>query len=493
MLARLGALVGAKLGFDSAETGGRHASWEVGGSSSNDDHHRSQGARLRARSRDLARNDLVAPTVLRKLSLAMSGLTPRANTGDPTLDADVNALWDESSREMSSSSYHSINGVQHQALTAWLRDGAALVRGRLRQERDGLTVPFQVEAIPIEHLITEDTRSLSNGGRVVQGVELDSIGRLTAFHLWTERPGSQWFTGQRVRVPESSMCHLYHAEEIGQQRGVPWLSPAMAAVRDLQLLGDAVRTRAVGEASAMAFVTSSSGLDESVYGGVDKDAKGRLIEEFVPGSIGYLQPGQDVKFHTPTGTSFEATRRQELQQIAAAAGITYEQLTGDLSRTNWTSYKAGQIDHRALVRWAQRELVIPIVMRRIWVWWVDAAIFAGILPEAVRSRVRRVTGGGAFRMAYPVRWVLPRFEEVDREAEAKATKELIRCGLTTYEEELERSGLVPDDVYESMSRTVEALRARQIVLDSIPATSTSSGQAQTPAQPAPDVPRNARP
>ena len=122
--------------------------------------------------------------------------------------------------------------------------------------------------------------------------------------------------------------------------------------------------------------------------------------------------------------------------------------------------------------------MIPHVMRRIWIWWIDAAVGSGILPSSLLATRRQVRGGGAFDVSYPVRWSVPNFEEVDREAEAKASKEQLRNGLTTHELEWQKMGLVPAEMYDRLERERREFEARGIVLDSVPSATTSSGQAQ---------------
>jgi lambda family phage portal protein len=495
MLGGLGVRTGAKLGFDGAG-GGRHEDWYSGSARPINTLTKRDGARLRERSRDLTRNDLGAVSIVDKLAIAISGVRPRASTGNAQLDADIDGLFDEWERSASTAGYQTLSGLVWQAISALIDSGGALMRARARRLSDGLPVPMQLELLAVDHLRSDLTQRADGGGRIIQGVEFDALSRLTAYHLWRERPGSEFHDGQAVRVPESTIAHLYWAREIGQVRGVPWLSPAVAALRDLQLLGDAERTRAVGEASMVAFVHSNNGDEAMTVDGQDstnRDDDGTVIEELTPGSVNYLREGQSVTFHSPSARTFDALAIREKAQVASALGTTYEQMTGDLSRTNWTSYKAGQIDHRARVRTVQKDIVIPFLLRRIWVWWIDAAVAAGTLPASVRQREVRVTGGGSYTVGYPVRWVLPNFEEVDRRAEALATKEQLRNGLTTHEIEWQRLGLVPAAVWDQLEREAQEAKRRGIVLDSMPSSTTSSGQQQA-TPPAPEEPpRNTQP
>lgn len=471
-----------RLTWDAAGAG-RHAAW-AGSNTPHDALSGLVGDRIRARARDLGRNDPLAVTALRKLPLAVAstGITPRANTGDKTLDADINAVWDEWERSAPVDSYLGLHGWQVQAIREWLRGGAVLVRARQRRMSDGLPVPLQLEMLTADYLDTNHTTQLPNGNRVVGGVEIDVLGRPAAYHLFRDRPNGAFHASQtRVRVPESVCCHLYEPDEPGQLRGVPLLSPVMVALRDLQLLGDAMRTRAVGEASVLAFVQRPDGWTVDAQDPGKRDADGTVLEELTPGTVSYLEPGETVSQMAPSASGgWNDTRRAEVEQIAAALGLTAAQLTGDLSRVNFSSWRAGQIDHRILVRYMQRNLVVPLLMRRVWVWFLDAAVAAGVLPERARSVERRLVGGHMLTVGYPVRWVYPTFEELDRREEALAFQAVLRAGMSTHAEEWERLGKSPADVEAQLAEAKAMFDRLGISLDSVAWLATASGQVQQP-------------
>jgi lambda family phage portal protein len=488
MLGSLG-MKHASLNFDAASTEGRHADWSAVTPRAVDSLTRRQGDRLRARSVDMARNDILAATALRKLSMAIAGVRPRAGTNDPVLNRDIDQLWDEWEKEASTSGYLTFSGLMWQLIGGMLGGGGAILRARARRIEDGLTVPLQLETLDIGHIATHLTQRTERGGRITQGIEFDSIGRLLAYHLWRELPNGDFADGRIVRVPEQVLAHVFVPQEIGQTRGIPFATPALVNIRDLQVLGDAQRTRAIGESAFMGVVTTSGDEDGAgITGNPDDEGNtnddDEVLEHFIPGTWTYLKAGQDVKIHSPVGTTFDALKRDEVGKVAAALGVTYEQLTADLSRTNWTSYKAGQIDHRALVRFIQREIVVPMAMRRVYVWFIDAGVAAGLIPRAAMSSERTIRGGGSYRVNYPMRSVYPPFSEVDRAAEAKATNLQLRNGLTDIERVWEEEGHDPSVVWDRLQRQNEEAKKRGIVLDCLPSMTTSSGQTQqSPADP----------
>ena len=479
MLGRIGARR-ARLNYDGARSE-RHESWRraVGGSN---EVVAQDGPALAARAQDLQRNDANAAIILAKLRDSLTGIVPRAATDDPALNADIDAIWDEWAREASTETYQTIYGLQALAIESWKRDGNVLGRFRVRQARDGLTVPLQIQLLPDQFIARHLNGPLPNGNRVISGVEVDPLGRPAAYHLFEEDPKGQYATGRVVRVPEVAVFHLHEVQYAGQRLGVSVLSPVMVALRDMQLYRESIHTRAGAEAALMAFVTSESDPDATITNSGKTTSDGSPVEEMVPGTVARLGPGQDVKFNAPQASSgFGEVSTLAKQEIYTAGGLTYE-AGGDLSRVNWTSFRAGQLDSRRAVRYAQSELIIPLFMRRVWVQFIDAAIAAGLLPEAARSKERRLLTGRVLVQGYPVRWRLPPFMEVDGEKQAKSSQALLRAGLAVHEVEIEATtGLSMAEYIAAEKRYRDACAAAGLRFDSDPTASSAAGQAQPTA------------
>src|SRR5690606_17697242 len=116
----------------------------------------------------------------------------------------------------------------------------------------------------------------------------------------------------------------------GQIRGVPIFAPILMTARDLADLIDAIVVKTRIEACFSAFVINSEASGKTLAG-TTKAEGGKVLEELRPGMINYLGMGEDVRFATPSGSGqFETVWISTLMAMAAGAGITYDQLTGDL-------------------------------------------------------------------------------------------------------------------------------------------------------------------
>ena len=441
---------------------------------------------LRDRSRDLCRNNPMAAKGKRAYvgNLYSDGIYPRSNTGDEALDAQVDALFLASSKEMDAEGGLWYGGLVYRSIDAFAESGDVFVRRRLRFASDGLLVPMQLQILEADMVPSDLTQPTQSGGRVIQGIEFDPIGRRTAYHCYRYHPGEMYTDtslagiassySDTVAVPASSIAHLFDSigARPGQCRGVPFMSPVIRPLRDLDDYCDAERERKKGESSLMAVVTGgdesdpADGEDADGLGMCLYDADNRLIDHIEPGMIAHVRPGKDIKFNTPGMTlGFAEYMQSESHRIAAGMQLTYELLTGDLSQVNFTSYKAGRLEFDRLVRTMRAEVIIPLLCQRIWDWWIEAAILVGRLPNR----------------AYPVKWSNARFGSVNPIEDAKAKTIRVRSGLETLTDAIAAEGGDINETLAERAKELKKLAALEIVTDSDPSMTTNNGQLQSVA------------
>jgi lambda family phage portal protein len=152
-------------------------------------------------------------------------------------------------------------GMQTLAVREMVEGGEVLARRRWRKPQDGLAVPVQVQLLEADFL--DDNRSgyMPNGNLAISGIEFDAVGRRTAYWLWKQHPGNNfgWLQQSIVSnaVPASEIAHLYEKQRT-QARGVPWGSPVIRKLRDLDDYEFAEGIRKKIEASCVAFVTAKT-------------------------------------------------------------------------------------------------------------------------------------------------------------------------------------------------------------------------------------------
>ena len=155
------------------------------------------------------------------------------------------------------------------------------------------------------------------------------------------------------------------------------------------------------------------------------NSDGIALAGLEPGTLQILEPGEDIKFSDPAdvGASYGEFLRTQFRAVAAAIGVTYEQLTGDLSGVNYSSIRAGLLEFRRRCEMVQHAVLVHQLCRPVWAAWMKQAVLAGALEAPGFAR-----GGPVRRRQYlQAKWIPQGWQWVDPEKEFKAMLTAIRC------------------------------------------------------------------
>lgn len=445
---------------------------------------------LRARARELVRDNPHAKRAIRRLAdrLVGRGIVPRFKSGDPELDRTIKAAWRKWVKQASTSDNKTWYGLQWMSARAMVESGEVFMRRRDRRIGDPsagmpLDVPLQIQVLEAD-FCPAWMLSTTAFGQIIQGIEFDLLDRPIAYHLHKQHPLASWNVTQpgaqliTVRVPAESVCHLRSVDERpGQTRGVPWLSAVLLTMRDLGDLDAAELLRQKLASAVVAFAEGEEqlqvGSQEPEEGDLQEtDQEGYIrvvnedgdpIETFAPGMIARVYGANKVTFNSPPNPpSAQEFRAAQLAAAAAAVGLTYEDVSNDTSRSNYSSHKAGRLATDALIENEQAHSLIPILDQQLR-WWLDAAQLAGIVPATATVEVE---------------WITPAREEIDREKAAAADRAEIRSGLDSWANIVHARGMDPDELLEKLQSERAAWSAAGLVLDSDGNTTTQAGQIQ---------------
>jgi lambda family phage portal protein len=426
--------------------------------------------RLRQRSRDLVRNNAYATKAVRELVGHAVGTGIRAQTHVPDNDratvARVDDAWKAFVDECDSDGQLDFYGIQRMAVRSVVEAGEALIRMRPRYASDGLTVPLQLQFLEPDYLDHNKTETTPAGGRIIQGVEFDPLGRRIAYWLYPDHPGEVLVNYMRSslrseRVPAQYVLHLYEKDR-SQVRGVPWFAPVMINMRDLDEYAEAELVRKKIEACFAAFVTQPEGADGPTIGPLRKEDH-QDVETVEPGMVRYLAPGEEVTFGTPAGSGagYRSFMRDHQTRIASGIGITYEQLTGDLSNVNYSSYRAGLLSFQNFMDQFRWLTFMPMFCRPIRNWFLQTAFSAGLIPAT----------------AYATEWHPPSYGSVDPKKDQDAKTARVRTGMQTWRQAVSEEGYDPDEQLQEIADTNAAFDRAQVILDSDPRNRTGNGNA----------------
>jgi len=404
---------------------------------------------LRAKSRDLVRrNAWAAAGVEAFVANAIgTGIKPQSMVRDAGQREAIQSLWAAWGDEADAAGLTDIYGLQALACRAMVEGGEALVRLRYRRPEDRLPVALQLQVLEPEHLPATLNRELPTGHVIRAGIEFNGVGQRVAYHLYRAHPGDGALAPMSgaagsvdtVRVRADEVIHLFRPLRPGQIRGEPWLARALVKLNELDQYDDAELVRKKTAAMFAGFITRGSPEDPLMGEGA-ADAAGVALAGLEPGTLQILEPGEDVKFSQPAdvGASYAEFLRMQFRAVAAAMGITYEMLTGDLTQVNYSSIRAGLLEFRRRCEAIQHGVIVHQLCRSIWRAWMNQAVLEGALP---------LPGFAQHPRAYlAVKWIPQGWQWVDPQKEFNAMKTAIRGGLLSRSEAISAFGYDAEDI-----------------------------------------------
>jgi len=329
---------------------------------------------------------------------------------------------------------------------------------------DKLTVPLQLQILEPDFLDTSKEGPTASGGFIKQGIEFDARGLRVAYWMFQEHPGASFFNvyGKSFLskpIPAEDIKHIYYVDRPGQIRGVSWFAPVAVRMHDFDDFEDATLLRQKIAACFAAFVTDPEG----VPGGLGKSnvAPDDLVETIEPGMVNYLKPAQEVTFASPPMVSDSTYCARVLRSVAVGFGITYEQLTGDLTGVNFSSGKMGQLEFQNNVEDWRWNMLIPHGCQGIWDWFITAGQVSGLFENYISAK-----------------WTPPPYRMIDPPKEIKALKDKVRSGFTSLSEAIREQGFEPEDLFNEMRSDNESLDSRGLIVDTDPRKISLSGGEQ---------------
>lgn len=434
------------------------------------------GHALRAKSRDLVRRNPWANNAIEAFvaNAVGTGIKPQSLAKDEAFRSAVQELFRDWAEEADASGQTDFYGLQALACRAMLEGGECLLRLRPRRLEDGLCVPLQLQLLESEHLPLDLNQNLSNGNVIRAGIEFDALGRRVAYHLYRAHPEEGWLAPAAagdlvpVRVAATEIMHLFRPLRPGQIRGEPWLSRALVKLNELDQYDDAELVRKKTAAMFAGFITRAF-PEDNLMGEAGTNAQGIALAGLEPGTLQILEPGEDVKFSDPAdvGGNYSEFLRNQFRAVASAMGITYEQLTGDLSGVNYSSIRAGLLEFRRRCEMIQHSVLVHQFCRPIWSAWMAQAVLAGAIKAPGFTNNRR---------AYVAcKWIPQGWQWVDPLKEFQAMLLAIRSGLMSRSEAISTFGYDAEDVDREIAADNARADALGLIFDSDPRYTARTG------------------
>lgn len=464
-----------KRGYDAAGNGVRNGNWR-GGSYSANSEIEIAGHTLRQRSRDLARNNPYYSKGLSVLSanIVGTGIQPSIHASSKGAQNTLRTLWKAwaESTDVDFDGRKTLYAIQALAVRSMFESGECFVR-RWVQMKDSRGI-LQLQILEADYLDTTKSSNIgaTKGIYIHNGIEYDQQGRKVAYWMWKQHPGEsiRYQDIVSVRIPAEEIIHLYMEERPGQSRGIPKATSSMNRFKDFDEYEHSKLIREKIAACFAVFVTTDdSGHNPSGLG----SAGGYDLEMVEPGIIERLRPGESVSFaQPPANDGYADYAAQNLRGAAAGIGVTFEGMTGDYSRVNFSSARMGWIEFGRWAEQLQYNLIIPVLCEKIFQWWIALEKLNGTIRHGVKPSAT---------------WTAPRREFVDPLKEAKALSEMVRNGFLSRQEAVRQLGYDPEEVTSEMVEDAAAFDAAGLKPTSDPRFDTNRVSEE---EPEPDPPED---
>lgn len=478
-----------RRGYDGAKNDRTNSNWRTENRSPDMELMTDANA-IRARARDLVRNNAYAKGIVNALlrNVVGCGIVPQArvmNESDESIEAlndQFDTLFDRWARVADATGRLTFWEIQRLVYREVIEAGECLVHFTTVEDDRSRPVSLALELIDADRL-AEDYLALRRaspaaGNEIRRGVEVDSLGRPVAYWLYPGHP-ADLYSGfvTPIRRPASEFLHLYKCDRIGQTRGVSLFAPLISWLKNLGYYVDnELQASAVASCFTAAITTLGGPADGGLLAadetsGSDSDAN--AFEYLQPGMVARLLPGEKLETVDPTrpNSSADAWINLMLRSMAVGAGLSYERMAKDYSKTNYSSARASDLEDRREFRadqeWLEYHLVGPV-----WQRFIETAVLeqkVSLPASALVSDYARYTAH-----AYQA----PGWEWVDPVKEAQSSQLALQANLTTLADELGQRGRDLMDTLRQRQREKELLEEFGLAPEEPVAATTTTDTAQ---------------
>lgn len=339
--------------------------------------------RLRARARQLARDDGYVENYLGMLAanvIGHEGFTLQSQVRDSQgnlvaeLNSRIEAAWrDWAEGPVTVDGRMCLVDYEQLGIRTLGVDGESI--SRIHEAFPGNRHGLALQGIDADAIDPHLNRERGPGQTEIRmGVEVDSLGAPVAYWVSPDTPTRALMTGTKAtRIPAEEIIHVYVQKRINQTRGVTWLHPCMMLAKMLDGYEEAELVAARVAASKMGFFQSREGTG-------DLGSPAPKSVDAAPGSTEALPPGWEFAAWDPQHptTAYGDFVKALLRKLTAGLKASYNLVANDLEGVNYSSLRSGRLAecdvwriYQAMWRFAFR--------RRVYSAWLRNATLSGTL------------------------------------------------------------------------------------------------------------------
>lgn len=406
---------------------------------------------LWSRAHHLCRNNPAAVTAKNRLIAHWVG----SGIGVHWKNKKVQLAWEEFIADPNLDGFGTFHNTQAVWAGSLFETGEAITRQVVKKSLN--KIPLKLQTLASEQL---DPKYYAPGIR--NGIKFNKAGRPEYYHFWKQHPGSRGIAApnKRIAVPADRVLHLLDRGTPGQWRGLPKLAPAILTLYEMDELTDAALVRQKA-AQAVGWVIKKSGSGGLPLVGAmgetntemsdDENDVGSRIQKVLPGGVHYLEDDEDFTFASidDIGNNFVTLLEHNWRMIASCLDVTYEQLTGDLSKTNLASIRAGNIEFKKRISLCQQLIFVNLGLIPL----------TKLFKEMSGVYINREAANAECSFSFPTT------TEVDRLKDVQADAMELQLGLATLREKLQERGVL--NIEDHIKQLIEE-QGYEVVLTSNP-------------------------
>lgn len=245
-----------------------------------------------------------------------------------------------------------------------------------------------------------------------------------------------------------------------------------------QLGGGNIGTTDLGGAITDYATAFLGAINEYVGSAKNMKIDGVKIPHLFPGTKLQLRPAGNPG---GVGQDFEQSL---LRYIAATLGVSYEELSRDYTKTNYSSARAAMANTWKFMQ-SRKKFVADSFATSVYRLWLEEAINKGRLDTFPTRRAGILYSDGylntMFEALAQCDWTGASRGQIDELKETQAAVLRIKFGLSTHEDELARLGKDWRKVYAQLEREAAEREKRGIVLQQDNSINAASGSANDPS------------
>lgn len=384
---------------------------------------------------------------------------------------------------------YAAGGGEVLATAEWIRETRRPFRTAIQMvDTDRLSTPYEHMA---DQFVRGGVRMNKRGaplGYYIRAAHPSDIDRLDRTMRWKYVP---------VRTPwgRQQVIHLHEQTRIDQTRGVAAMVAGLKELRITKRFRDITLQNAVVNAMYAATIESELPPETAMasFGGGNVGSAAieyaqqylGAIRQYTSNAkhlqidgvkIPHMFPGTKLNLR-PAGTPGGVGQDFEqglLRYIAALLGVSYEQLSRDWSKTNYSSARAGMLETWKFMQ-SRKKMVADRFATLIYMLWFEEQANAGTLECLNYSKAPNIYDGLNLEAYCSCDWIGAARGQIDELKETQAAVLRIKNNLSTHEDELAKLGKDWRKVFAQKERENTDMEARGLVMEETNQMNAASG------------------